>query len=128
MFWQCTPDSRACLHECPPYEGGILSFNPELSVCDWPENVDCTTVVPTQPGPLCWYEVERSKRFPSLFFNIGDKTVTDTAQGCQDRCDESEECVAFTWNGDWAGSCFIKSRVTMEMFQIGAVSGKKVCQ
>merc|ERR1711875_153111 len=23
LFWQCTPDSRACLHECPPYEGGL---------------------------------------------------------------------------------------------------------
>merc|ERR1712013_397580 len=21
LFWQCTPDSRACLHECPPCAG-----------------------------------------------------------------------------------------------------------
>merc|ERR1712106_781047 len=85
LFWQCTPDGRACLQECPAISeeqgGGRLSFNPEISVCDWPENVDCTTAEPTE-----------------------------TAPGCQDLCDSYEECVAWTWNGDWRGSCFIKSK------------------
>merc|ERR1712013_320368 len=24
LFWQCTPDSRACLHECSPHSSSIL--------------------------------------------------------------------------------------------------------
>eukprot|EP00090_Calanus_glacialis_P023972 TRINITY_DN37191_c0_g1_i1.p1 TRINITY_DN37191_c0_g1~~TRINITY_DN37191_c0_g1_i1.p1 ORF type:complete len:196 (+),score=48.99 TRINITY_DN37191_c0_g1_i1:46-633(+) len=142
LFWQCTPDSRPCLLECPAISeemgGGSLSFNPELSVCDWPFNVDCTTVVPTEappattttatPTPACSYVVEKNTRYPSIFFNIDGKTKTETASGCQDLCDSYSECVAWTWNGDWRGSCFIKSKVTGEMFQIGAVSARKVCQ
>merc|ERR1711892_285468 len=113
LFWQCTPDGGACLQECPAISeeqgGGRLSFNPEISVCDWPENVDCTTVEPTEPPPVCQYEVEKNMRYPSIFFNIDGKTVTETATGCQDLCGSYEECVAWTWNGDWRGSCFIKS-------------------
>merc|ERR1712123_106632 len=74
LFWQCTPDGRACLQECPAISeeqgGGRLSFNPEISVCDWPEYVD------------------------------------------------------WTWDGDWRGSCFIKSKYSGNIFQLGAVSAR----
>ena len=96
-------------------------------MCDWPENVDCTTVEPTEPAPVCQYEVEKNMRYPSIFFNIDGKTVTETATGCQDLCDSYEECVAWTWNGDWRGSCFIKSKYSGKIFQLGAVSARKVC-
>merc|ERR1712123_39717 len=57
-FWECGPDLKPCLFECPPISedigGGILFFNIELTTCYWPQNVatteastDATTVVVT---------------------------------------------------------------------------------
>merc|ERR1712106_1301254 len=89
LFWQCTPDGRACLQECPA--------------------------------------ISEEQGGGRLFFNTDGKTVTETATGCQDLCDSYEECVAWTWNGDWRGSCFIKSKYSGKIFQLGAVSAKKVC-
>ena len=61
-FWECGPDLRPCLFECPAISedigGGTLFFNSEIAACDWPVNVDCQTVAtteaetrPTRPEP-----------------------------------------------------------------------------
>ena len=44
-FYQCSFGHRWEDQECP--EG--LYFNPEISVCDWPENVDCGVGKPINP-------------------------------------------------------------------------------
>ena len=31
--------------------GGLLAFTPALSVCDWPQNVDCTAPETTKASP-----------------------------------------------------------------------------
>merc|ERR1711892_205569 len=50
-FWECGPDLKPCLFECPPISedigGGTLFFNIELTTCDWPQNVDCQNVATT---------------------------------------------------------------------------------
>merc|ERR1711936_876300 len=103
-FWQCMSDLTPCMMECPPMSddlgGGSLYFNTQLNVCDWPWNVDCTTTT----------------------------TTTAPAEQCQARCDSYSECVAWTWNGDWSGSCYIKSSIRRKWFQLGVVSGVKICQ
>merc|ERR1719508_145110 len=146
-FWQCSPDFKPCLLECPSISeemgGGSLSFNTELSVCDWPWNVDCTTTSePTTPatttpatttagtttGVVCSYVLEKNMRFPSILYDIAGKTTTATATECQHLCDDYEECVAWTWNGNRQSSCYIKSKIIRKRFQLGAVSGRKVCE
>merc|ERR1711892_489851 len=51
-FWECGPDLKPCLFECPPISedigGGTLFFNIELTTCDWPQNVDCQNVATTE--------------------------------------------------------------------------------
>merc|ERR1711892_855494 len=51
-FWECGPDLKPCLFECPPISedigGGTLFFNIELTTCDWPRNVDCQNVTTTE--------------------------------------------------------------------------------
>merc|ERR1712123_374479 len=51
-FWECGPDLKPCLFDCPPISedigGGTLFFNIELTTCDWPRNVDCQNVATTQ--------------------------------------------------------------------------------
>jgi len=42
-FYQCVNGSQLPCQDCPP---GLL-FNPEILVCDWPQNVNCFTVAPT---------------------------------------------------------------------------------
>merc|ERR1712203_803846 len=61
-FWECGPDLRPCLFDCPAISedigGGTLFFNSEIAACDWPVNVNCQTVAtteaetrPTRPEP-----------------------------------------------------------------------------
>merc|ERR1719312_938848 len=61
-FWECGPDLKPCLFECPAISedigGGTLFFNSEIAACDWPVNVDCQDVAtteaetrPTRPEP-----------------------------------------------------------------------------
>merc|ERR1711892_720699 len=51
-FWECGPDLKPCLFECPPISedigGGTLFFDIELTTCDWPQNVDCQNVATTE--------------------------------------------------------------------------------
>merc|ERR1711892_49575 len=51
-FWECGPDLKPCLFDCPPISedigGGTLFFNIELTTCDWPQNVDCQNVATTE--------------------------------------------------------------------------------
>merc|ERR1711892_789900 len=51
-FWECGPDLKPCLFDCPPISedigGGTLFFNIELTTCDWPQNVDCQDVATTE--------------------------------------------------------------------------------
>merc|ERR1711892_591838 len=51
-FWECGPDLKPCLFECPPISedigGGTLFFNIDLTTCDWPQNVDCQNVATTE--------------------------------------------------------------------------------
>merc|ERR1712123_213268 len=43
-FYQCAWGVATAIQYCP----GSLLFNPELSVCDWDYNVDCTGQAPTE--------------------------------------------------------------------------------
>merc|ERR1711892_1296262 len=51
-FWECGPDLKPCLFDCPPISedigGGTLFFNIDLTTCDWPQNVDCQNVATTE--------------------------------------------------------------------------------
>merc|ERR1712183_1053402 len=51
-FWECGPDFKPCLFECPPIAenvgGGTLHFNQEIATCDWPDNVECHTDLTTE--------------------------------------------------------------------------------
>merc|ERR1712142_1385935 len=53
-FWECGPDLKPCLFECPPISedigGGTLYFNAEIATCDWPVNVDCQIESTTDAG------------------------------------------------------------------------------
>ena len=71
--------------------------------------------------------MEKNRRYPTIFWDIAGKTETASADKCQELCDSYEECVAYTWNGDRRSSCYLKSKVVAKIFQLGAVSGKKVC-
>merc|ERR1711892_1048020 len=48
-FWECGPDLKPCLFDCPPISedigGGTLFFNIELTTCDWPQNVATTEAI-----------------------------------------------------------------------------------
>ncbi|XP_037042207.1 integrin beta-PS-like [Bradysia coprophila] len=41
-FYLCNPNGVPTLIDCPLLpDGNSMVFNPELQVCDWPQNVDC---------------------------------------------------------------------------------------
>merc|ERR1719300_600914 len=62
-FWQCSSGDNPCLFECPSIKiddnagsNGTLLFNEKVLACDWPRNVDCSSV--TRCSRVLRYEGE----------------------------------------------------------------------
>ncbi|XP_049692838.2 uncharacterized protein LOC110378260 [Helicoverpa armigera] len=49
LFYYCSAVLRPACRRCPLG----LHFNPELQVCDWPNNVNCTATPPPRPPRPC---------------------------------------------------------------------------
>merc|ERR1711887_456853 len=64
-YWDCGPDLQPCLFDCPAISedvgGGTLFFNPVISACDWPVNVDCQT----ETGGCCELLNVVGEKFPN---------------------------------------------------------------
>merc|ERR1712123_388603 len=92
-FWECGPDLKPCLFECPPISedigGGTLFFNIELTTCDWPQNVDCENVATTEAVTDATTEVVTDDTTEALTDSPTDAVTDATTEAVTDGTTEA---------------------------------------
>ena len=65
--------------------------------------------------------------------DLGKKTITETKEKCQRLCEDTPQCLYFTWVSDAFSDssvhkrCFLKDKLVSEVARPGVYSGPKLC-